>query len=51
MDDTRLPSIDMNEPPMSSRKCALNFGVLVTLALARLGAAMTDTWSPNYEGR
>jgi hypothetical protein len=49
MDDTRLPSIDMNELPMSSRKCALNFGRIV--ALAPLGAAASDTWSPNYEGR
>jgi hypothetical protein len=45
MDDTLLPSIDMNELPMSSRKSALNFGRMV--ALARLRAATTDTWSPN----
>jgi hypothetical protein len=42
MDDTRLPSIETNDPPMSSRKFAVNRRGEV-LALARFEAVMTDT--------
>jgi hypothetical protein len=41
MDDTRLPSIEMNDPPMSSRKFAPNGGV--ALARSPREAVMTDT--------